>query len=215
MGRSKRKQNKNSANYSIMAAVKIEERARKKQEKNERRRVAKKQQIMEERHLVGFYGDYRQGTKEHSDVDKVGMNTVFKGIYATEPEYALYQIKNADESALVEGNNSILIEVYEISKDTLDTLDIVHGYEPTYKGAENYYVRKEIKSPFGKIFIYFWNDEIKDADVFIRDGDWVDFIKNIKTKEIKKKVDNYLTNAYGTAIIEIEDQEKVDKEFMD
>jgi len=207
MGRSKRNKNKRADNYSAMAAAKVEQRAKKKQERNEKRRIAKKQ-IMEKRYLVGFYGDYRQGTKEHAEISKVGMHTVFKGIYATEPEYALYQIKGASESALLKGNNSVVIEVYEISESTLEKLDIYHGFDKdSSRYEEQYYLRREIESPFTKIYIYFWNEEIQDKDILIKDGDWVDYIKNIKKN---KSVNESLTNAYGTACIEI-----ADKEFMD
>ena len=213
MGRSKRNR-KGSAEYNIIAQIKREEKAKKRQEKNDKRRNAKRQIIMEERYLVGFYGDYKKGTREHIEITKHGSSTKFIGFYDTEPEFSLYELNNTLESALLKnGNNSVLMEVYEINKTTLDNLDMVLGYD-SHLPDICYYVREKINSPFGDIYVYIWNDKIKQDDTLIRDGDWLDYKQNQRKKCIMsiKPSDN---SGKGTALVEIDDQERIDKEFMD
>ena len=203
MGRSKRNKNNRQSMNSMMAEIVKEKRAQRKKDKDEKRRLIKKQS-MEKRYLIGFYGDYRKDTKDHYEVIKPGMGTKFIGSYYTEPEYDLYQIKGAGESALVEGTTSILIEVYEITESILETFDLLLGYTSTREDL-CYYVRKQISSPFTDILVYFWNEVIETGDVLVKDGDWLDFLNIQKSKSYLtvKPSDN---KGKGTACLELDDE---------
>lgn len=182
MGRSKRAKTKNKEKYSEMAKAKTQNRLKKREEKRQLKQPTNNN--MEKRFLVGFYGDYRKSTVEHRDISRKGMDTLFVGSYYTEPEYSLYKIDIDMISALVKGDHSILVEVFSVTQSVLETLDLFNGFDEGNIFPEtNYFTRHCVGSPFGEIFIYFWEGTITESDVLVKDGDWVDFLQTITEKK--------------------------------
>ncbi len=124
------------------------------------------------KYLVGVYGSLRSGMSNYqyylSDSD-------YKGTFTTEPEYTLHSLDYYPGLKL-NGNTSIVMEVYEVNEETLKNLNRLEGYCPGEKST--FYDRIEINTPWGKAFTYIYVKELS-KDSIVESGDWVAY----KTKE--------------------------------
>ena len=75
-----------------------------------------------------------------------------------------------DESCVVatDGNNSIKIEVWEVSESYLDKIEKTYGYYSDFEEYPQDYKKEEITSPFGKITMYFTNVKQSEKDIVLK-----------------------------------------------
>jgi gamma-glutamylcyclotransferase (GGCT)/AIG2-like uncharacterized protein YtfP len=140
---------------------------------------------MEERILVGLYDGLRQGGRSY----EVFMSeATYIGTYYTEPEYSLYSLTKEYPGLKSGGSTSILLEIFEVNKETLKNIDYYEGYSEIDPYL-NIYNREEIETPFGLCFIYEYNRIIVNKPM-IDSGDWFKFKRDVKKniKEINNKI---------------------------
>ena len=120
------------------------------------------------KYLVSCYGSLRRGMGNHqyhlSDSE-------YKGTFTTEPEYTLHSLQWYPGLKL-NGNTSVVMEVYEVDEETLKNLNRLEGYCPGEKST--FYDRIEIDTPWGKAFTYIYVNELS-KDSIVESGDWVEF----------------------------------------
>ena len=126
------------------------------------------------KHLVAVYGSLRSGM---SNYQYYLSNSEYKGTFTTEPEYTLHSLSYYPGLKL-NGNHSIVMEVYEVDEKTLENLNRLEGYYPGEKST--FYDRIEIDTPWGKAFTYIYVNELS-KDSIVESGDWVKF-KTEKTE---------------------------------
>jgi gamma-glutamylcyclotransferase (GGCT)/AIG2-like uncharacterized protein YtfP len=122
--------------------------------------------------LVGVYGSLRKDLHNH----KILGNSKLIGTFNTIPEYTMYDL-GTYPGIVPDGNTSIFIEVYDVSETVLDKLDTLEGYH-TFNSTHNHYNRRKIESPYGEMYIYFYNDKhrYKSNDTkIVVSGDWKDY----------------------------------------
>ena len=124
------------------------------------------------KYLVGVYGSLR---KKQSNYEYHLSNSTYKGTFTTEPEYTMHSLSYYPGLKL-NGNTSIVMEVYEVDEKTLTNLNRLEGYYPGEKST--FYDRIEINTPWGKAFTYIYVNELS-KDSIVESGDWVLY----KTKE--------------------------------
>ncbi|MCW8333164.1 gamma-glutamylcyclotransferase [Vibrio sp. SCSIO 43135] len=109
-------------------------------------------------HLVFVYGTLRQGEVN----SHLLANSELLGQFETGPHYALFDL--GEYPAISDGEQSILGEVYRIDDTTLANLDVLED-------VPNEYRRSSLDTPFGKAWVYLYQDESK-LSVPIQSGDW-------------------------------------------
>ena len=124
------------------------------------------------KHLVACYGSLRRGMGNHH---YYLSESEYKGTFPTEPEYTLHSL-SAYPGLKLNGNTSVVMEVYEVDEDTLKNLNRLEGYCPGEKST--FYDRIEIDTPWGKAFTYIYVNELSKESI-VESGDWVLY----KTKE--------------------------------
>lgn len=120
------------------------------------------------KYLVAVYGSLR---KKQSNYEYHLSNSTYKGTFTTEPEYTMHSLSYYPGLKL-NGNTSIVMEVYEVDEDTLKNLNRLEGYYPGEKST--FYDRIEIDTPWGKAFTYIYVNPLS-KDSIVESGDWVEF----------------------------------------
>ena len=120
------------------------------------------------KYLVAVYGSLR---KKQSNYEYHLSNSTYKGTFTTEPEYTMHPLSYYPALKL-NGNHSIVMEVYEVDEDTLKNLNRLEGYYPGEKST--FYDRIEINTPWGKAFTYIYVIELS-KDSIVESGDWVTY----------------------------------------
>ena len=118
------------------------------------------------KYLVSVYGSLR---KKQSNYEYHLSNSTYKGTFTTEPEYTMHSLSYYPGLKL-NGNHSIVMEVYEVDEDTLKNLNRLEGYCPGEKST--FYDRIEIDTPWGKAFTYIYVNKLS-KDSIVESGDWV------------------------------------------
>jgi gamma-glutamylcyclotransferase (GGCT)/AIG2-like uncharacterized protein YtfP len=111
----------------------------------------------EMQHLIFVYGTLKQGEPNHYLL----AGSELLGVYETPPVYTLYDL--GTYAGLVEGNNTILGEVYRIDDEVLAKLDVFEDVLIEYR-------RETIETPFGEAWIYLYPGAEKGQAV--ESGDW-------------------------------------------
>ena len=124
------------------------------------------------KYLVGVYGSLRKTMGNHH---YYLSESNYKGIFPTEPEYTLHSLSYYPGLKL-NGNHSVVMEVYEVDEEVLKTLNRLEGYR--YGEPATFYDRIEINTPWGKAFTYIYVNELS-KDSIVESGDWVAY----KTEE--------------------------------
>ena len=124
------------------------------------------------KYLVSVYGSLRSGMGNHH---YYLSNSNYKGTFPTEPEYTLHSL-SAYPGLKLNGNTSVVMEVYEVDEDTLKNLNRLEGYRPGE--TSTFYDRIEIDTPWGKAFTYIYVNKLS-KDSIVESGDWVKY----KTEE--------------------------------
>ena len=122
------------------------------------------------KYLVAVYGSLRRGMGNHQ---YYLSSSEYKGTFSTEPEYTLHSLSYYPGLKL-DGNTSIVMEVYEVDEETLKNLNRLEGYYPGEKST--FYDRIEINTPWGKAFTYIYVNELS-KDSIVESGDWVAYKK--------------------------------------
>jgi gamma-glutamylcyclotransferase (GGCT)/AIG2-like uncharacterized protein YtfP len=120
------------------------------------------------KYLVSCYGSLR---REMSNHEYYLSNANYKGTFTTEPEYTLYSLTYYPGLKL-NGNTSVVMEVFEVDEETLKTLNRLEGYYPGEKST--FYDRIEINTPWGKAFTYVYVNELS-KDSIVESGDWSEY----------------------------------------
>ncbi len=120
------------------------------------------------KYLVGVYGSLRKTMGNHH---YYLSESEYKGTFTTEPEYTLHSLSFYPGLKL-NGNTSVVMEVYEVDEETLNTVNRLEGYRPNEKAT--FYDRIEINTPWGKAFTYIYVNELS-KDSIVESGDWVEF----------------------------------------
>ena len=120
------------------------------------------------KYLVSVYGSLR---KKQSNYEYHLSNSTYKGTFTTEPEYTMHSLSYYPALKL-NGNTSIVMEVYEVDEDTLKNLNRLEGYCPGEKST--FYDRIEIDTPWGKAFTYIYVNELSKESI-VESGDWCEF----------------------------------------
>ena len=123
---------------------------------------------MNKKYLVSVYGSLRKTMGNHN---YYLLNSEYKGTFTTEPEYTLHSL-SAYPGLKLNGNTSVVMEVYEVDEDTLKNLNRLEGYRPGE--TSTFYDRIEIDTPWGKAFTYIYVNELS-KDSIVESGDWVGF----------------------------------------
>ena len=118
------------------------------------------------KYLVAVYGSLRSGMGNHQ---YYLSDSEYKGTFSTEPEYTLHSLQWYPGLKL-NGNTSVVMEVYEVDEETLKNLNRLEGYYPGEKST--FYDRIEIDTPWGKAFTYIYVNELS-KDSIVESGDWV------------------------------------------
>lgn len=134
---------------------------------------------MEVTYLLAVYGALRQQGVSNYLLSKAK----YIGDFDTDLIYDMYSFISFP--ALIEnGNTSIKMEVYEIDKDTLNTLNRIQEYERGVK-VENFFTMTNIETPYGEALTSFYNGKISNK-VKIESGDWIEFKQELIQKQIIK-----------------------------
>jgi gamma-glutamylaminecyclotransferase len=112
--------------------------------------------------LIAVYGTLRKGFWNHSLIEK----SRFIGEAKTEPEWKMI-VTRGEFPVIVPGNTGIVIEVYDISRETMHHVDALEGYPAWYN-------RKLIKTPYGDAWIYFMK-EYSFGKAIVLSGDYGDY----------------------------------------
>ena len=118
------------------------------------------------KYLVAVYGSLRSGMGNHQ---YYLSDSEYKGTFSTEPEYTLHSLQWYPGLKL-NGNTSVVMEVYEVDEETLKNLNRLEGYYPGEKST--FYDRIEINTPWGKAFTYIYVNELSKKSI-VESGDWV------------------------------------------
>ena len=78
------------------------------------------------KYLVSVYGSLR---KKQSNYEYYLSSSIYKGTFSTEPEYTLHSLSYYPGLKL-NGSTSIVMEVYEVDEETLNTVNRLEGYRP-------------------------------------------------------------------------------------
>lgn len=120
------------------------------------------------KYLVAVYGSLR---KKQSNYEYHLSSSEYKGTFTTEPKYTLHSLSYYPGLKL-NGNHSIVMEVYEVDEETLNKLNQLEGYRPNEEAT--FYDRIEINTPWGKAFTYIYVNPLS-KDSIVESGDWVKF----------------------------------------
>lgn len=120
------------------------------------------------KYLVAVYGSLRRGMGNHQ---YYLSSSEYKGTFSTEPEYTLHSLSYYPGLKL-DGNTSIVMEVYEVDEETLKNLNRLEGYRPGE--TSTFYDRIEINTPWGRAFTYIYVNKLSKESI-VESGDWVGF----------------------------------------
>lgn len=132
----------------------------------------------EEVNLVAVYGSLRKGMGNHSYL----THCKYVGDFNSEPIYDMYSVSGAYPALVSEGNTSINMEVYQVSKQIQFVLNRLEGYQGI-GNPDNLYDRVIIDTPYGKAYLYLFNMSVSRM-VQVESGDWVSFKNSVKLEKV-------------------------------
>ncbi|MCB5162351.1 gamma-glutamylcyclotransferase family protein [Marinomonas algarum] len=119
--------------------------------------------------IVAVYGTLREGLNDHTLLStgrRIGMGWL--------TGFSMHDLGGSP--AIVpahENTERIRVEWYKIPDTTLEELDRLEGYDPN-NAETSVFLRKRVFSPYGKGWIYVYNQPLKHAP-YMEAGDWVRF----------------------------------------
>lgn len=127
------------------------------------------------RNLIAVYGTLRKGCSNHRVIEK----GVYLGNYESKPIFNMYSLGDHYPALKLNGNTSILFEVYEIDDVNLKSVNALEGYAENNDSNgkyPNYYDRKIIQTPYGEAYIYIFEGEISNYNK-VESGDWKEYLQ--------------------------------------
>lgn len=97
-------------------------------------------------HKVAVYGTLKTGQANHFYLE--GLSPLVEETISGWDMFAVY---GGGFPAIVEGEGSILIQVFEVDDATFRSLDGLEGYP-------SFYNRKKVSTSVGEAWIYFWDE---------------------------------------------------------
>lgn len=129
--------------------------------------------------LIAVYGSLRKECGNHpllSESKHLSTETI---------EFNGHMVSLGGFPALIvdeKENNPITIEVYEVDPDTFKMVDGLEGCTTGDKFSHaNFYNRKKIETSEGEAWVYYIADE-RHNNPMVKDGDWVNYIQNSRSK---------------------------------
>lgn len=123
--------------------------------------------------LVAVYGSLRKGQGNHSVINN--KNSKFLGEFQTNPIYNLFAISSGFPGLKENGATSVVMEVYEVTDDVLESINILEGYDSN-SDNNTFYNRIKIPTPFGEAYTYLYVPHACES-LLIENGDWVTYKK--------------------------------------
>ena len=68
------------------------------------------------------------------------------------------------------------MEVFSVDKEVQKKLDHLEGYSENFDKNNNYYNKEEIDTPYGKAFVYLFNNDVSNLEK-IESGDWSSWLE--------------------------------------
>ena len=115
-------------------------------------------------HLVAVYGSLKRGHFNHdllSGAEFVGEDWLF--------EFTLYDL-GPFPAVKRYPSDGVLVEVYRITTLQLHRLDQLEGFD-SEEPHKSFYLRVEVESSFGPVWVYEYNREI-EPHLVINNGNW-------------------------------------------
>jgi gamma-glutamylcyclotransferase (GGCT)/AIG2-like uncharacterized protein YtfP len=131
---------------------------------------------MEQR--IAVYGSLRKGMHNHTLIE----DAKYLGRYETKPIYNMYAVSTYPGLKL-QGNTSIVMEVYEVDNELLSLVDRLEGYSP-HATNNDFYNRVTINTPFGLAYTYLYVPDIPEHAQPVYEGDWVNFKNDESLKNL-------------------------------
>lgn len=117
--------------------------------------------------LVAVYGTLRKNNGNH----RLLRESRYCGTETLNLSATLYTLGPFPALVFNDDNESpITVEIYEVNKPTLNSLDRLEGYP-------SFYNRKQIETSVGPAWIYYQTEEYHEDQV-IASGDWMEYIDN-------------------------------------
>lgn len=110
--------------------------------------------------LVAVYGSLRKGLGNHRLLEHCEQLSVER--LEGWDMHSLHAFP-----AIVKGDSSITIELYEVCEDTFARLDMLEGYP-------SFYDRTQVDTSLGKSWIYYHHEKPNNQKVM--SGDWSEFL---------------------------------------
>lgn len=120
---------------------------------------------------LAVYGTLKKGLHNHHYLQK----SKYIGEFETLPIYNFFSVRDSFPAVTKGGYRSVLMEVYDVTHEILDAIDGLEGYKK-FKEEDSLYVRKEIDTPYGVCFTYFYNKNTKHLAPIVDSHDWKEFI---------------------------------------
>ena len=129
--------------------------------------------MSKEKFNIAVYGSLRNGLHNHSLI----KDEKFLGMFETTPAFEMYSL-GSYPGLKTDGSTPILMEVYEVDADTLESVDALEGYSENSE-HNNFYDRIKISTPFGDAYTYIYVPSVTDADR-VESGDWAEYYQTSK-----------------------------------
>lgn len=79
-----------------------------------------------------------------------------------------------------DNENGVVVEVYEVTDDTLHQLNRLEGYHGN--GESNFYDRKVVSTSVGDAFVYHIDSYKDSARTHVEHGDWTQYLEERESK---------------------------------
>lgn len=117
--------------------------------------------------LVFVYGTLRKGQGNNGWLE----DSPLVAEYTTPPIYKMVSL-GAFPAVLLGGHDIVKGELYDVSPEVAQRLDILEGYPDLYN-------RRIILTEHGNAWMYYMRDDVKGAPV-LAGGDWVEYVKELR-----------------------------------
>lgn len=120
---------------------------------------------------IAVYGSLRKGLSNHGIISDEKL----VGTFDSKPVYTMYSVHEYYPALMTDGLTSVKMEVYEITEEAFDKVNRLEGYI-SEGNRSNLYNRESIDTPYGKAFVYIYNQSIAGLHA-VSSGDWKKYKK--------------------------------------
>jgi gamma-glutamylcyclotransferase (GGCT)/AIG2-like uncharacterized protein YtfP len=116
---------------------------------------------------VAVYGSLRQGFHNYGLLE----NSKYLGTFKTKPVFTMLSLR-AFPGLILDGNTSIVIEVYEVDEKVFSRLDSLEGYPSFYNR-----IQIPVEGIEGSAWIYYLNSKDRRySEEIVECGDWKEYM---------------------------------------